>query len=289
MSGGWGRRLLAVVATVLMACGVTMTVASAAHADTTGQVFVVHAVQGETVDIYVDGKNVCPEAKPKQIVGPLDLSAGSHELVVKKDGKDLLDTTFTVKAGTSADVVVHRKSDSAGTPTATVFPNNTKTIGRGKARLVVTHVAAAPPADIRVDGKPVFRNVANGESFWVDVPAKTVKVDVVPTAGGDPILAPVSLKLPAGRLVRVFAIGDPAQGTADAIVHTMRLTVVGADRPTSVPTGDGGQAAALFRTAGPLSTGASALVALMGLVLLVTARVGARRAAEAGIGSRHAR
>ena len=34
---------------------------------------------------------------------------------------------------------------------------------KDKAKLTVAHTAAVPPADIRVDGKVLFENVANGE------------------------------------------------------------------------------------------------------------------------------
>jgi Domain of unknown function (DUF4397) len=290
MSGGWVRRLLAVVAVALMASGATMTAASTARAaGSTGTVYVVHAVVEETVDIFVDGENVCPDAAPKTVVGPLRLEAGSHELVVKQGDKTLLTTKFTVKGGSSTDVVVHPNADTSGTLAATVFPNNVKPIGRGKARIVVTHVALAPPADIRIDGKAAFRNVASGESLWLDVPAKTYKVDIVPTTGGPAILDPVSLSLPAGKLTRVFAIGDPAKGTMDAVVQKLDLSVVGAAAPTSVQTGGGGQAAGLFADQGLLSPTGSAVVALVGMVLLAASRVGRGRAAEAGMGSRHAR
>ena len=289
MSGATVRRLLGVVAGALFASSVMLSVTSAAHAaGPTGTVFVVQALAGKTVDLVVDGDTVQAGAEAKAVVGPLELEAGSHDLVVKEGASTLLTTTFSVKAGVSTDVVVHAKADVAGTPAVTVIPNNLKPVGRGKARLAVTHVAMAPPADIRVNGKPIVRNVANGESQWLDVPAKTYRVDVVPTTGGSPILEPVSLTLPAGKFTRVLAFGDPAKGTADAIVQTLDLAVVGSKAPTKVQTGDGGQAAALF-AGGPMSTTSAALVALAGLVLLVASRVGGTRAAEAGSGSRHAR
>ncbi len=291
MSGARGRRLLAVVAVILLAFGVSTAVASSARAaGTTGEVFVVHGIVGETVDVFVDGKNVCPDAKPKTIVGPMRLSAGSHRLELRDgDGKVLLSSRFSIKAGTSTDIVAHPKADTEGTPTATVFPNDKKPVGPGKSRLVVAHVAMAPPADIRVDGKAAFRNVANGESLFLDVPAKTYSVDVVPTSGGDAILKPVSLTLKEGTLTRVFAIGDPAAGTADALVQELPLTVVGAKAPTSVHTGDGGQAALALVGGGPLTTRTSIAVGLLGLFLLLASRVGAARAAVTGAGSRHAR
>lgn len=289
MSGASVRRLLGVVAAALIASGGAVFAGATAHAaGPSGTVFLVQALAGKTVDLSVDGDVVQAGAAPKAVVGPLELEAGAHDLEVTEGGTTVLTTTFSVKAGVSQDVVVHAKADVAGTPAVTVIPNNLKPVGRGKARLAVSHVAMAPPADIRVDGKAVVRNVANGESQWLDVPAKTYSVDVVPTTGGSPILEPVSLTLTAGTFTRVLAFGDPAESTADAIVQTLDLTVVGAKAPTKVPTGDGGQAAGLF-TGGPLTTTNAALVALAGLLLLVASRFGGGRAAEAGSGSRHAR
>jgi hypothetical protein len=61
--------------------------------------------------------------------------------------------------------------------------------------------------------------------------------------GTGAILDPVQLTLKAGTLTRVFAVGDPSAGTADAVVQVLKVGVVGAGVPRSVPTGDGGQAA----------------------------------------------
>ena len=69
------------------------------------------------------------------------------------------------------------------------------------------------------------------------VPAKSYTVDVVPVAGRGTILAPVKLTLPPGTLTRVFAVGDPSSGTADAVVQVLRVGVTGSGVPSSVPTG----------------------------------------------------
>lgn len=293
MSGVLGRRLLTVAAVILLAVGATGTVASSAlAAGPTGEVYVVHAIAGATVDVFVDGEPVGPGTAPKTVLGPLDLEAGPHDVEIKDaGGATVVASKITVKAGTSTDVVAHVRADAAKTPTITAFPNNTKPIGPGKVRMVVTHVAAAPPADILVDGEPMFRNVANGESLWIDAPAKRCTVAVVPSTGGDPIIGPVTLDLAKGTLTRIFAFGDPAEGTADAIVQELDLKVVGARKPTTVDTGTGGQAAALLAGRGPAGPAApvSAALGALGLLLLVLSRVGANRAVAASVGSRHAR
>ena len=59
---------------------------------------------------------------------------------------------------------------------------------QGKATLVVAHTAAVPPADIRVDNKVLFANIANGESLKLTVPVATYKVAIVPTGETKPVL-----------------------------------------------------------------------------------------------------
>jgi len=133
-----------------------------------------------------------------------------------------------------------------------------------------------------VDGRPFFRNVAGGESLSLVVPARAYSLDVVATAGSRTILAPVAVTLQPGTLTRVFAYGNPDQKTSDAIVQAIGVPVVGAARPASVHTGDGGQAADEIlgaggppRTAVALGLGAAVLA---GLGLGLGLRVGPGRA-----------
>jgi hypothetical protein len=105
------------------------------------------------------------------------------------------------------------------------------------------------------------------------VPAKTYAVDVVPVgsqASDDTILQPVRLTLKPGTLTRVFAVGDPSNGTADAVVQVLPVGVTGSGVPSSVPTGDGGQAADSFVDdgPGPGSLVAAGLLALLGALAL---------------------
>lgn len=285
------RRRIGVVVAVLVA-GVTAMVGgdAATAASSTGDVYVVHGLaDSKAADIFVDGKNVAPAAAPKTIVGPLKLTPGNHVVTFKDGATTLVNAQFSVKAGSSADVVAHRTADAQSQRVITVFPNDLTAVGPGKLRLVVSHVAVAPPADILDDGKPLFRNVANGESLSVVLPAMKCEITVVPTATtGPPILGPVTMSLKAGTLTRIFAIGDATNSTTDAVVQVLTIPVSGAKVPTKVRTGDGGQTADSIVGAG--SRTGSLLAVALGLVLVVglgAARGSAR--AERVIGSRHAR
>jgi hypothetical protein len=281
--------LVGVVAALVVAVAAGFGVAAAATG--TGDVYVVHGIADATADVLVDGDNVAPAAAPKTVVGPLQLSPGEHVVTFRDSTQTLVSARFTVKAGTSVDVVAHRTADASRQPVVTVFVNDTSPVRAGMVRLVVSHVAVAPPADIRVDGDPLFRNVASGESLTLDLPAKTSTIDVVPTlTGGPAILQPVMVELKPGTLTRVFAIGDATAGTTDAVVQVLPVQVTGSQRPTRVQTGDGGQAAESF-VEQSWSPGPGAVVLFLAVLALAGATVLNRRSGPSHpvIGSRHAR
>jgi hypothetical protein len=271
----FGRVVRVTLALILAGAGSVLALPSAAQAATGGEAYVIQGLLGETFDIAVDGEVVQRVVGPKAVVGPIKLSSGAHVIALRQGSATRVETRFTVRNGQSVDVVAHKRADSTMSPVLTAFRNDVSPVGPGKLRLTVAHTAAAPPADIRVDGKALFRNVANAEALTLLVPAKTYTVDIVPAATeGEPILGPVDLPLKAGTLTRVFAIGSVASSNMDAIVQTLPVKVSGAKTPGSVRTGDGGQAALGIVDGGP-QVPMFALVAALGSVLLAAAGGGA--------------
>lgn len=264
-------------------------VAAASPSADSGNVFVLHGLPGVTADVLVDGETVQAAVEAKTVVGPLEVAAGEHTVTLSPtDGSAAdLSAMVIVEAGSSMDVVAHRSADPTAAPTVTVYPNDLSPVAPGKARLVVAHTAAVPPADIRVNGEVLFSNVANGEALTLLVPSGTYSVDIVPTGTSGPaVFGPVDLPVAAGELTRVFALGDPTEGTMDVVVQTLPVPVEGADPPEGVETGDGGQAAAQARArAAGLAAGGSPVIPLatVGLVMLGGAAVGiARRRRASG-------
>jgi hypothetical protein len=256
---------------LLLGSAASLLAVPAAEAAAGGEAYVIQGLLGETYDVAVDGAVVQRAVGPKTVVGPIKLSAGAHVVALQQGATAKVETRFTVQSGQSVDVVAHKRADSTMSPVLTAFRNDTSPVGPGKLRLTVAHTAAAPPADIRVDGKALFRNVANAEALTLLVPAKTYTVDIVPAAtNGQPILGPVDLPLKAGTLTRVFAIGSVASSNMDAVVQTLPVKVSGAKAPGSVHTGDGGQAATGFVDGGP-QLPMIALVTALGAVLLAGA------------------
>src|SRR6185437_10197716 len=142
------------------------------------------------------------------VVGPIAVSPGARNLTfTDSGGKMVAQNTVDAKADSSSDLVLHLTTAAGDPPVVTEFADDLTGVPSDKASLTVAHVAAVPPADIRVDGKVLFANVANG-----------------------------------GSLNRVYAVGDPAAQTMNVAVHVIALPETGSAQPTMVDTGTGGMA-----------------------------------------------
>lgn len=245
------RRRRGVVVALALALGVLVapvTAGGAQAADATGTVYVVQGVAGTAMTISVDGKAVATAAAAKTIVGPLSLTAGDHTVAAQSTtGGESVSATVAVPAGGNLDAVVHRQVDPSKPPVVTTFPNDLSAVAAGSGRLVVAHTAAVGPADVRVDQKVLFANIANGEALTVSVPAGKYSVDIVPAASSGPVVfGPADVPVAATALTRVFAIGVAATSSMDAVVQVLPLSARGAGTaPSTVNAGDGGQGAEL--------------------------------------------
>ncbi len=244
------------------------------------KVYVVQGVPGAAVDVSVDGKAVKSNVAAKAIIGPLSLGAGKHTVTFKAADWTVSSTVNVSRP--SSDVVLHWPADMTKKPVVSVFGNDLAPVGTDKGRLTVVHAAVVPPADIRVNNKVLFSNIANGEFLTADVPAATYSVEVVPTGqAGKPLLGPVDLPVAKGALTRVFAIGEPSNGSMDAVVQVLPVATKGSAAPGSVDAGSAG----LVATSTPESSNAVSVVtvgvACSVLVGIGTATMIIRRRREA--------
>lgn len=208
-----------------------------------GTVAIVQAVPGETVDVTIDGKAVESGVASGQVLGPYSLSEGSHQ--VDFSGGDGIEqaTTVEVAAGSTQDVVLHLPASVGGDALVTTYPAPVKPIGPGKARVLVAHTANVAPADIQVDGKVVFENVANGEYATADLSAGEHVVALFPTGETtDPILGPLTVDLAPRSLTMVYAVGNPETDSMDLVAHTAELGADGSLVPRMIDTGSAGLA-----------------------------------------------
>lgn len=245
-SGPHYRRVISLALAVIMA-GLGALVAVPAQAASSGVLHFVQGLPGRTIDLAVDGKTVARGVKVTEVVGPLTVPAGKRKITARDSGKVVIEREVSVGANGNLDVVIHRPASPTAAPVITTYANKLTAVPRDKAAVRVAHTAAVGPADIRVNGKVLFSNVANGESLDVVVPAGTYTVDIVPTGATSPVvLGPLPLPVKAGYLTRVFAVGEPTSKTMNVAVAALKLPGTGSDKPGLVDTGTGGQAAGLM-------------------------------------------
>ena len=187
--------------------------------------YVVQGLPGAAIDVAVDGQTVAQNVQTTNVVGPFEVSAGTRTLTFTDgNGKVVAENTVDAGAGSSSDLVLHLTTAAGDPPVVTQFPNDLTGVPSDKASLTVAHTAAVPPADIRVDGKVLFANVANGESLNLVVPAGSYSVDIVPAGESSPVVfGPVNLTVQGGSLNRVYAVGDPAATTMNVAVHVLKV------------------------------------------------------------------
>ncbi|WP_343970676.1 MULTISPECIES: DUF4397 domain-containing protein [Kribbella] len=249
-----------------------------AQAAGSGVLHVIQGLPGRTLDIAVDGKTVATGVKATEVVGPLTVAAGARKITAKDGGKLVIERQVTVAADSNLDVVIHRPASPTAAPVITTYVNKLTAVPRDKGAVRVAHTAAVGPADIRVNGKVLFANVANGESLDVVVPAGTYSVEIVPAGSTSPVvLGPLKLPVRAGYLTRVFAVGEPTSKTMNVAVATLKLPGAGSEKPGLVNTGTGGQAAALGLTEEHKGSSLPLLVLVGALALTVVVRKAVRR------------
>jgi hypothetical protein len=260
--------------------------AGAATARPPGHLVIVQAVPADALDVTIDGRMVQQDSRVGAILGPVTVSPGRHQ-VGFTDGSGSLRLTSTVEVapGSSSDIVIHLPADVGGAPVVNAYRTPRAPIAPGKARVLIAHTATVAPADVRVDGKVVFHDIANGEYATADLAAGPHTVALLPAGlTTKPILGPLHVELQAGTVTMVYAVGNPRDGSMNVIAHTVRLASNGAVVPETIDTGSAGLAAALIVHPfhARATTGAEAAVSpasttswrlLMGVALLVGAVV----------------
>jgi Domain of unknown function (DUF4397) len=233
-------KLALLTAAVLALAGITISPSYAAN-DT--EVYIVQGLPGKNLDIDIDGNSVATGVKTAAVAGPFKVKPGHRMVTFSENGTTVLKNSFSIKEGSKADIVAHLPASASGDPLVTVYKYDEVKVPNGKALLVVSHVAAVPPADIRVNGQVLFANIANGESLQLVVPIATYKVSIVPSGETKPVFfGPVALTVKGGAINRVYAVGDPEKKTMNVAVHVLTASGSGSGKPSEVNTGTGGQA-----------------------------------------------
>lgn len=227
--------------TLLLAAGP----AGAAPGDAT--LSVLHGVPGLTVDVWVNGERTLDDFTPGTLAGPLELAPGTYSVAITAaDAADASSPAIgpvdlTLAGSTSYTAVAHL--DAAGSPTATLFTNDTSTTAAGQGRLTVRHVAAAPAVDVLAGGAAVVSGLTNPNEQVLNLPAGTVSASVVAAGTTEPaLLGPADVNVAEGANTIVYAWGN---GTATPSTLALATQVVDGlhGTPSGVPAGELGLAA----------------------------------------------
>ncbi|MET7279493.1 DUF4397 domain-containing protein [Kribbella sp. NPDC005582] len=240
------RRVTALTASALLLAGVPAATAVSAQARPAANatVAVLHAVPGATVDVYVNGKALLTNFKPGTLTDPVKLPEGSYDLKVTAagagaKGKAVIEADgVKVPGGANITVVAHL--DAAGKPVLTPYVNDVSKVAAGKGRLTVRHDAAAPAVDVRAGGTPVFKGLTNPKEVKADLPAGTVKADVVLAGTKTVAIGPADVNVKEGANTIVYAWGSAGDKNLKLAVQTLSGLH---HNPSGIPGGTGGQAA----------------------------------------------
>jgi hypothetical protein len=217
------------------------------------EIYVVQGLPNRSVDVEIDGSSVAKGVAATKVVGPFDVSGGSHSVRISDGGKTVVEKMVKIGADSSSDVVAHLPEPGESDPVITAYKNDLSAVPSDKANLTVAHTAEVPPADVTVNGKVLFDDIANGQALSLVVPVGTYTTAIVPHGEDSPVyLGPLKLTVEGGALNRVYAVGDPEKKTMNVAVHVIEVQKSGSKKPKKIDTGTGGQAAARSSDAGPV-------------------------------------
>jgi hypothetical protein len=209
-----------------------------AWADAT--VYVVHGIPGSDlgldpelpVDISVNGSCEIQDFRFGDILGPIELPAGSYDIEISESDPNnpcgnppvISVTGLELMDGVNYSVVAHL--DEFGTPTATAFVNNADPTGRGKSRLIAHHTAAAPAVDVTVareeDGTGpslTIPDFVSGDQAEAEVRPGEWWVSIAPAGSGMPVFGPVAVELEPFTAYLVYAVGSVDTGTFTLLIQ----------------------------------------------------------------------
>ncbi|HET6776080.1 MAG TPA: DUF4397 domain-containing protein [Acidimicrobiales bacterium] len=219
------RRLLTGAAAALLLVATGSAAADARPSQEAGaRIHLLHGIPDTPVDVEANGENVIEgfefgdtedlSALAGQTLAGLTVkAAGTDDVAI--DGGDL-----ALPAEGNVTAVAHL--DAEGTPTLTVFENDTSAVAAGQGRLVVRHTAAAPAVDVKANGEVAFSDLSNPNEAAADLPAGTVTAEVVPTGADEPVvIGPADLPVAEGSSLIVYAVGSLDGGTLQTLTETI--------------------------------------------------------------------
>ncbi len=267
----------------------TVGVAAPATAlsSTTADIWVVHAVPGVEVDVYINGDLAIAGFDPTTVTPLVDVAPGNYVVDIVPAASPAAETITPgsglfgtgaggadIAANTSYTLVAHPDAD--GDFVLTPFVNDLTEAGEGNASVTVRHTAEAPAVNVvALPSTELFSGVVNGTGGTVTVPAGTYDIQVQ-VAGSDPLVVAIDAAdtvLEEGVHYFLHAYG-PVDGAYSIIPFTIGEAAGG------IPAGSAGLVADnAVPVNGAAIAGAAALLALLVAagVVVTRRRVAAER------------
>jgi hypothetical protein len=199
--------------------------------EATAKLSVLHGVPGLTVDVWVDGTLTLDDFKPGTLAGPLNIADGDHKIAItgadatSADNPVIGPVTVDLKEGRDYTAVAHLDAD--GTPTATLFRNNTSPSPDGQGKLTVRHVAAAPAVDVLAGGSAVIEGLENPNQETLTLDAGTVSASVAAAGTTAPLIGPADVPVTEGKNTIVYAWGSLAENNLGVAVQVVDSATCG--------------------------------------------------------------
>jgi hypothetical protein len=198
------------------------------HGDDPAKLSVLHGVPGLTVDVWVNGNLTLDDFTPGSLAGPLELPGGDYDIAItasdaiSADNPVIGPVTVELDDGGNYTAVAHLTAD--GTPTATLFTNDTKAPRNdNQGKLTVRHVAAAPAVDVLAGGTAVIEGLSNPDEATLKLRAGTISASVAAAGTTAPVIGPADITVEGGKNTIVYAWGSLAGGTLAASVQVVDL------------------------------------------------------------------
>lgn len=241
MSRGTTRSGIVVAALALAGAGLTASPVIAATPTAPGvdaTVSVLHAIPAglgaDVVDVYAGRLLLVDDLTPGRLA-TVKVPPGAYTLTVMPDGRTpgssaALLTAPRSRVPAGANLTVTANLSRTGKPTLTVFANDTTTVGDGKGRLTVRHIAAAPALDVRIGGSALLTGLRNPQQGDVGLNAGAYRMQVVLAGTRKALVGPetVTIRNKPGRddmgtNTIVYVWGSGTDGPLQQSIQNVRI------------------------------------------------------------------
>jgi hypothetical protein len=242
------RRTGLALSTALLVVSVLLLAAPSGAQTGATRIHLINGIPDTNLDIEIDGEVAVTDFAfrdtqdlsrlgGQSLTGFVVRDAASSEVIV--DAGEIV-----LPASGNVTVMVHLTLD--GSPSVAIFDNDISQLEPGQSRLVIRHLAAAPPVDVLAAGEVVFEGLANGQEVSADLPAGEVGDATLVPAGedGPVIIGPADLPLLEGVLLIVYGLGSIEGDTMTVLTESvdgLDGTPSAVNTGNSLPAGGAGQ------------------------------------------------